>query len=158
MSTTKKRKKAYRPRSADGIKLKMQPWKVSAVMDPLLSILDQLEKHGTIDVAGKDAPVFRDAVDGDWYHSPTAIMGVVEAYEIHERRTGVDLHLDGLRRLAKALQYDMPINGVMTAAARLSLSHIRAATLEMTAGYARDLVKDFQIMEALQEIPVQKDA
>lgn len=152
MTTAKKpRNKAFRPRDPSLIKLKMQPWKVAAVMNPLTAIIDQLEQQGTIDVAGADEPVFKDAVDGDWYHSPTAIMGVVEAYEIHERRTGLSLHLDGLRKLAKLLQYHMPINAKQTAAARESLRHIRAATLEMTAGYALSLVKDFQIMEAIQE-------
>ena len=153
MSTTKKRRKQYRPGRLDGetIKLKMQPWKVAAVINPLTAIIDQLEQHGTIDVAGADQPVFRDAVDGDWYHSPTAIMGVIEAYEIHERRTGLDLQLAGLRKLARALEYQMPINGAMTTAARVTLDNIRQATAEMTAGYARDLIKDFMIMEAIQE-------
>ena len=152
MTTTKRTKKYRGGRPGDGIKLKMQPWKVAAVMNPLTAILDQLEQQGTIDVAGADEPVFRDAVDGDWYHSPTAIMGVVEAYEIHERRQRIDLHLDGLRKLAKALQYHMPINQTQVDAARDSLAHIRAATIEMTAGYARDLIKDFQIMEGLQAV------
>ncbi len=148
-----KRRKAYRPSIGlgDGIKLKMQPWKVQAIMVPLESIIDQLEQQGTIDVCN-DEPVFRDYVDGDWYHTPAAIMGVVEAYEIHEIRSGLNLHLVGLRKLASLLEYKMPINAAQTTAARLSLKHIRAATIEMTAGYARDLIKDFQIKEELQKV------
>ena len=148
----KKRSKGYRPGriAGDTIKLKMQPWKVSAVMNPMIAIVDQLEQHGTIDVAGNGTAIFRDQGDGHWYDSAVAIAGVVEAYEIHERRHGVDLHLDGLRKLGKALEYSMPIDHHQTAAARVSLAHIRAATLEMTAGYARDLIKDFQIKEGLE--------
>lgn len=149
----KKRNKAYKPGriAGDTIKLKMQPWKVKAIMDPLLSIIDQLEQHGTIDVAGIGTAVFKDQGDGHWYDSAVAIAGVVEAFEIHEIRIGQDLHLDGLRKLGKALEYGMPIDHHQTTAARDSLQHIRAASLEMTAGYARDLIKDFQIKEGLQE-------
>lgn len=32
-----------------------------------------------------------------------------------------------------------------------------AATLEMTAGYARDLIKDFQIKEGLEEVSKQSN-
>lgn len=151
MAASKKRSKKYRPRDPETVKLKMLPWKVSAVMDPLMAIIDQLEQQGTIDVAGADEPVFKDAVDGNWYHSPTAIEGVVEAYAIHERRFGLDLHLEGLRRLGKALEYHMPVCQSMTDAARESLRYIRQATLEMTAGYAKQLIKDFQIKEAIEE-------
>ncbi|WP_039788591.1 hypothetical protein [Herbaspirillum huttiense] len=149
----KKRSKAYKPGrlAGDTIKLKMQPWKVKAIMDPLLAIIDQLEQDGTIDVAGNGTAVFKDQGDGHWYDSAVAIGGVVEAFEIHETRIGQDLHLDGLRKLGKALEYGMPIDHHQTAAARESLQHIRAASLEMTAGYARDLIKDFQIKEGLQE-------
>lgn len=152
MAANKKRTKKYRPRDPEAIKLKMQPWKVSAVIDPLAAIIEQLEQQGTIDVAGADEPVFKDAVDGSWYHSPTAIDGVVAAYAIHERRFGLDLHLEGLRRLGKALEYHMPICQSMTDSARESLRHIRLATLEMTAGYAKQLIKDFQIKEAIEEV------
>jgi len=154
MSAQKKRNKAYRPgrMAGDNIKLKMQPWKVKAIMDPLLAIIDQLEQNGTIDVASNGVAIFKDQIDGHWYDSAVAIAGVVEAFEIHERRFGVDLHLDGLRKLGKALQIDMPINEHQTAAARVSLQHIRAASLEMTAGYARDLIKDFQIKEGLEQV------
>src|ERR1700681_5051111 len=99
MSGTKKRNKSYRPRDPDAIKLKMQPWKIAAVMNPLLAIVDQLEHQGDIDVTHKGQAVFKDHNDGVWYDSPAAIRGVVDAYEIHERRTGTVLNLDALRRL-----------------------------------------------------------
>ncbi|QDD62666.1 hypothetical protein EJD96_00170 (plasmid) [Herbaspirillum seropedicae] len=152
MTAQKKRAKAYKPGrlAGENIKLKLQPWKVAALMNPLTSILDQLEQEGTIDVTGqKGVAVFRDHNDGHWYESSVAIAGVVEAFEIHEIRFGLDLHLDGLRKLGKALEYGMPVDAHQTAAARDSLKHIRAATLEMSAGYARDLIQDFQIKEAL---------
>ncbi|WP_211475085.1 hypothetical protein [Collimonas humicola] len=153
MSATKKRSKPYRAKPlGDNIKLKMQPWKVKAVFDPLLAILDQLEQDGTIDTTTRGQAVFRDHNDGVWYDSPVAIMGVVDAYEIHERRTGRLLGLEPLRQLANKLRYAAPVFSADTLAARACLTRMRAETIEMTAGYARDLIKDFQIMEELQKI------
>ncbi|MFJ9451490.1 hypothetical protein [Herbaspirillum sp. NPDC101397] len=150
MAKTKRRNKAYKPRDPESILLRFEPWKVAAVMNPLESIVDQLEHAGTIDVAGDGQAVFKDHCDGVWYDSPVAIMGVVEAYEIHERRTGAVLELDALRRLANKLKYQMMIDQNDTKAARECLARIRATTLNMTAGYANQLIKDFQIMEAME--------
>jgi hypothetical protein len=153
MAATKKRNKPYRAKPlGDNIKLKMQPWKVKAVFDPLIAIIDQLEQDGTIDTTTSGQAVFRDHNDGVWYDSPVAIMGVVDAYEIHERRVGRILHLEPLRQLANKLKYAAPVFAVDTQAARVCLSRMRAETIEMTVGYARDLIKDFQIMEELQRV------
>ena len=152
MAKTKRRNKAYKPRDPESILLRFEPWKVAAVMNPLESIVDQLERDGTIDVADDGQAVFKDHCDGVWYYSPVAILGVVDAYEIHERRAGVQLQLDPLRRLANKLKYQMMIDQNDTAAARGCLERIRAATLNMTAGYAKRLIKDFQIMEAMEGV------
>lgn len=152
MASQKKRNKRYIPKLPDTIKLKMQPWKVRAVMAPLESILDQLENEGTIDVAGSDVAVFKDLTDGHWYDSAAALMGVVEAYEIHEIRSGRQLNMEPMRQLAKKLEYGMPIFDSDTKSVRECLARMKAETLEMTAGYARDLIKDFQIKEELEKV------
>lgn len=152
MGKNRRPHKPYRPKYAEAnIKLKFQPWKVQAVFSPLESILEQLEKDGTIDVAGA-RPVFQDHNDGCWYESSPAIRGVVEAYQIHERRTGRPLNLEPLSQLANKLEYGMPIFEADTKACWECLARMRAETVEMTAAYARDLIKDYQILEAMQEI------
>jgi hypothetical protein len=149
----KPRHKAYRPKLVgENIKLKMQPWKVRAVFQPLEAILDQLEQQGTVDATPAGVAIFRDAVDGHWYESCEAITGVAEAYEIHEIKTGRQLNLVPLRQLANKLKYSMPIFSADTEACRACLSRMRAETIEMTAGYARDLIKDFQIKEQLEKV------
>lgn len=151
MAGAKKRSKPYRARwSPANAKLKTMPWRVSAVFNPMLAIIDQLEEHGTIDVAGSGQPVFK-YTDGDWYDSPAAIMGFVEAYEIHEVRSDRTINLEPLRQLANKLKYSMPIFPSDTAAARDSLARCKAETLEMTAGYADQLVTDFKIKDELQK-------
>ena len=151
-NSTKPRKSHRRGWNAGGVKLRSQPWKVAAVFNPLEAIINQLEREGTIDVAGDGTAIFKDAIDGHWYDSSVAISGCVEAYEIHERRHNRDLQLDPLRQLANMLKYGMPITSTNTAAARACLSRMRAETIEMTSDYAKQLIKDFQIMEELQKV------
>ena len=151
-TSTKPRKAHRRAWNAGGVKLRSQPWKVAAVFNPLEAIINQLEQDGTIDVAGDGTAIFKDSNDGHWYDSSVAIMGCVEAFEIHERRHNRDLQLDPLRQLANMLKYSMPITAANTAAARACLSRMRAETIEMTADYAKQLIKDFQLMEELQKV------
>ena len=148
----KPRNKKYHPKSDDNIKLKMQPWKIKAVFDPLEAIIDQLEQHGTIDATPSGTAIFKDAIDGHWYESHEAIMGVVEAYEIHEIRSGRVIDLLPLRQLAQRLKYDMPIFQADTTACRACFARMKAETMQMTAGYARDLITDFQIKEGLEKL------
>jgi hypothetical protein len=153
MGANKKPRHAYRAKwNSGGTKLRSQPWKIAAVFNPLTAIIDQLEQHGTNDVAADGTAVFKDALDGTWYDSSVAILGTVEAYEIHERRHQRALGLEPLRRLAKMLEYGMPITGTDTATARACLERMRGETVEMTSDYAKQLIKDFQIMEELQKV------
>ena len=148
----KKRNKKYRPSSDDNMKLKTQLYKVHAIFRPLEAILDQLEDQGTIDVAKNGTPIFRDHNDGYWYDTVIALNGVIEGFEIHEIRNNIDLHLEPLRQISKKLKYSMPIFDSETKMARECLFRMRKSTLEMTAGYARELIKDFQIKEELEAL------
>ena len=132
--------------------LKSQPWKMKAVFGPLESILDQLEQNGTVDCATDGAPIFKDQNDGHWYCTVSALNGVIDAYEIHERRHGRLLNLGPLRKLSNKLKYGMPIFEGDTQECRACLQRMRLETMQMTAGYAKQLIKDFQIKEALETI------
>lgn len=148
----KPRNKKYQPKSDDNVKLKMQPWKMQAVFQPLEDILNQLEKNGTVDATTGGTPIFKDAIDGHWYESSEAIMGVVEAYEIHEIRSGCQIGLSSMRQLAHRLKYSMAIFESDTVACRACLQRMKRETMQMTAGYARQLIKDFQIKEQLEKV------
>jgi len=154
MPATKKRNKKYRPKPPGTQLLKTQLWKVKAVFDPLESIIDQLERDGTIDCTPGGTAIFKDSGDGNWYESPIAIMGVVDAYQMHQERRGIDLGMDPLRKLAKKLEYSMPIFEADTKACRESLARMKRETLTMTADYASELIRDFQIKEAFQKAAV----
>ncbi|CAL62420.1 Hypothetical protein HEAR2288 [Herminiimonas arsenicoxydans] len=154
MSATKKRTKKYRPKPAGSQLLKTQLWKVKAVFDPLEAIIDQLEQQGTVDCTTGGTPIFKDTNDGHWYETPIAIMGVVDAYQMHQERKGIDLDLEPLRKLAKKLEYDMPIFEADTKACRECFVRMKRETLTMTADYARQMIVDFQIKEELQKAAV----
>lgn len=152
MSAKAKRNKKYRPKPTGEQLLKTQPWKIAAVFNPLEAILNQLEQYGTIDVEHfTDKPIFRDHNDGKWYETPIAIMGVVDAYQMHQERRGIDLQLDPLRKLAKKLEYGMPIFDTDTKACRECLSRMKRETMTMTANYASSLIVEFQIKEELMK-------
>jgi hypothetical protein len=148
----KVRDKAYRPNASRGtLKLRFTPWRADAVASPLIGIIDQLEHQGTIDVAGGE-PVFKALRSGKWCDSVSGIEGVVEMYEIHQVRAGVDLNLEPLRLLANKLKYSMPIFQPDTAAARACVERIRQATLDMTSDYAVDLLNDFRLKLHLDDV------
>jgi len=151
MTAQKKRNKAYRPKPPGEQLLKTQPWKVAAVFNPLIAILDQLEQDGTIDTATDGQPIFKDHNDGHWYDTAVAVMGVVDAYAMHEARRGINLGLPALRQLANKLSYGMPIFDTDTYACRECLKRMKAETMNMTADYARELIVDFQIKEELMK-------
>lgn len=152
MSVSKKPRKSHRPAwNSGGVLLKSQPWKMQAVFGPLESILDQLERDGTVDIAGNGAPIFKDQNDGHWYCTVSALNGVIDAYEIHERRFSRSLNLEPLRRLSNKLRIGMPIFESDTKDSRACLARMRVETMRMTADYAKQLIKDFQIKEALEK-------
>lgn len=152
MSSKKPRTKKYSPRKAGDVKLKFQPWKIRFVFQPLVNILDQLEQDGTVNTSASGTPMFKDEKDGHWYCTVSALNGVIDAYEIHERRHDRDLGLEPLRILSNKLQYGMPVFESDTESVRACLSRMRQETMQMTADYAKQLIKDFQIKEALENV------
>jgi len=150
----KPRKKRVKFWNSGGVTLKSQPIKMRLVFGPLESIIDQLEREGTVDCATNGTPIFKDDCDGHWYCTVSALNGVIDAYEIHERRHGRSLNLEPLRVLSNKLSYGMPIFESDTTAARACLGRMRAETMQMTSDYAAQLIKDFQIKEALEKVQV----
>ncbi|MFZ6655915.1 hypothetical protein [Undibacterium sp. TJN19] len=152
MASKKREKKKYVPRDSTKCLFKTQPWRLNAVFDPLLAIVHQLERDGTVDVSANGTPMFKDVVDGYWYDSAYAIMGVVDAYEIHEKRAGVTIDLSPLRLIATKLQNDQGITDMDVQQARSCFERMRKAAMSMTLGYAAELIRDTQIQEAADKL------
>lgn len=156
MASKTRPKKAYKPRDPMAVLLKTQPWRIKAVFDPLLAIVEQLEREGTKDVARDGTAIFRDHCDGHWYDSHVALIGVCEAYEIHEKRAGIVINMEPLRRLANKLKYDMPVFASDTQDVRACFARMHQASLSMTVGYARELIRDTQIQEQFAELQIEQ--
>lgn len=152
MRARKSGKGGHRRWSEDNALLKTQPWRIKALFDPLLAIVEQLEIEGTTDIQNDGTAVFKDVVDGYWYESYTAIMGVVDVFEIHEKRAGVMIDLEPLRRLALKLKNDVDILLCDTEDCRACFARMHSASLIMTVGYASELIKDTLIQEKMAEV------
>ena len=148
MPSSKKPRKKMRVRDSDTRTLRTQPWKTFAVFKPLEDILNQLEDLGTVDVIASGAqantPIFKNGCDNEWYETAPALQGVIEFFEIHAQRTGREINLDPLRKLAKKLEVHMPIFAADTAAAREVLNAMHAESNHMSPSYASDIVTTTQ--------------
>lgn len=143
-SKKKPRNKRFTPRDPLTIKLRLLPWRVAAVFNPIEAILLQLETEGTITTSDKDMAMFKDTGDGIWYASADALEGMIEAFDIHRLRAERDYSLDALRRMAVKVRDLAPVFQEDIDAARECLVVLRAEALEMTAGYANNLIQDFK--------------
>lgn len=150
-----KRNKPYCPKwNGDGRKLRCMPWKVASVFGPMEDILDQLEIEGTIDVIDSGTAVFRDYQDGGLFDTVAAFGGVIDAYAIHEIRSGCALDLAPLRQFVKKIQYGMPIFDADTRAVRACLARMKAATVQMTEAYADQLYRDYVTKNEIEKAAI----
>lgn len=123
---------------------------------PVGKLLDrQLEAEGTVDVSTapkmNGMPIYRES-DGTWYSTVHALQGVIEAFEIHASRKGLQLPLEPLRLLAKKLEVSMPIFQQDTKAASSALTVLRQVGNRMTANEADELVNDIKISVEMDKI------
>jgi hypothetical protein len=135
----------------DNVKLRCEPYKVDAVFAPLEAIIKQLETDGTINVSISGCPMFIDHESGEWFDAISGLNGLIDAFEIHERRSGCDLNLAPLKMLSSRLEYGMPLFVNDIQQIKQTITRMREATMEMTAGYARDLIRDFQIKDEIEQ-------
>lgn len=153
MAVSKRPRKPYRPgRASCGVRLRAEPWKVSATFDPVTAILDELEQQGTVNVDEKGRAVVSNAADGQWYTACDSIMGIVDAFEIHQSRCGRAMPLEPLRLLVRKLDAGMPLFDTDTVPARAALATLKAEAMNMRADYARDLANTVSIQDKLQQV------
>lgn len=110
--------------------------KTQIVFAPLESVLDEIERTGTVDVAG-GAPVFQPPGESAWYALAPAIVGVANLFDMWAARHGKTLDVSALTRLAKKLEYAMPIaqsdiddtRATMNVLRRVPMGHQEAVSL-----------------------------
>lgn len=88
--------------------LKCMPWKILFVFQPLETVLNRIEKDGTVDTTGRQI-VFREDMRGGWYDMVDALRGVIEFHEIAKRLHGVPANVEAMKKFANKLEASMPI-------------------------------------------------
>lgn len=151
-SNRKPRNKKHRPIKQGEQLLRTQPWKLQRTFGPLIAILDELERDGTVNVVGADQAVYKDIATGQWVDMVAAIEGTIETFEIHEIRTGEELGLEAMRQLVNKLRYGMLIFESDTQACRVTLARMRAIASNWTISYASALVDIFLTREQLTKV------
>lgn len=125
---------------------------VFAVFDPVYKVLDQLECDGTLDVTSNGMAVYRATTDGKYYSFADGLIGLVEAYEIWERRSGKRLDMQPLKSLAARIKYGTAITHLETESSRQAVDRMRYATMRMTAFEAEEMLRDYNISEELSKV------
>ncbi|WP_353192131.1 hypothetical protein [Pandoraea pnomenusa] len=125
---------------------------MAATFDPVIAIIDELEQQGTVNVDEKGRAIVRNAADGQWYTACDSIMGIVDAFEIHQSRCGRAMPLEPLRLLVRKLDAGMPLFDTDTVPARAALATLKAEAMNMRADYARDLANTVSIQDKLQQV------
>jgi hypothetical protein len=147
-----RKKKVYKPRDRTQLKLRHDPWRLKSTFDPLLAIVDQLEKDGTLTVEvqnGVEQPVFRDLSTGQLSDTAGAMAGFIELFELFETRFNKPLPLDPLRVLYKRIIDGEMIDSTETRAVREAAGVMYTACLDITIAQADELVQDYMLKEAL---------
>lgn len=123
--------------------------KTQQTLAPLESIIDQIERDGTVTVDARGVPVFHCAADGEWYASAPAIAGMADFFDMWAVRHGREFKATALRQLAKRLDVGMPIDTPLMAALHAEIPALRRIGAGLTQDDASDLLRQTQIRAEL---------
>jgi hypothetical protein len=103
--------------------------KVGMVFDPVDAFLNELETTGDIVVADDGTPLMWAPHDGANYPIVPALQSMCDTYTKLAQTHGWPDETDGMRKLAKRLELEMPIFSHDVAAARGTIAWMRQYTL-----------------------------
>lgn len=144
---TKRRHKAYRPCPDRPLPML---FKMQYVLGPLESIIDGIERTGTVDTEAGGTPIFQPYGEKTWCASVPAIIGIVDFFDMWATRHNHPLNLEGLRQLAKRLEYAMPLTQANIDAARAVMTVLRRIAPRLDHDDAQDLLRQTQIKDELE--------
>jgi len=141
----KRRNKPYRPRPV------AVPMIVGAslVFGPLLAVIDQIEREGTITVSRKGTAMFQDG-DGNWYATAPALKGLIDQCEMWCVRHDKTLPLASVRELTRLVEYTMNIPESLMLRLRRDLPVLQGALARADAEDMLDILRQVEIKEALE--------
>lgn len=143
MARSKKPRKMYRPKTTE---LHMM-FKSYAVLEPMMKVIDQLEKNGTIDTVKGNAVIV--AAD-EMYDTHAALGGLIHHFEIFELRYQVHLPLEPFREFHRGLPYQMPVTESLLKRMKDSIAPLQRFLAWQTSEEAADIVKTVQVAAELE--------
>ncbi|MDX3986889.1 MAG: hypothetical protein QHC88_16700 [Achromobacter sp.] len=123
--------------------------KTQQTLAPLESIIDQIERDGTVTVDARNVPIFHCVADGEWYASAPAIAGMADFFDMWAVRHGHAFKAAALRQLANRLEAGMPIDGPLMAALNREIPNLRRIGASLDQADASDLLRQTQIRAEL---------
>ena len=127
--------------------------KTQQTLAPLESIIDQIQRDGTVTVDPRGVPVFHCVADGEWYASAPAIAGMADFFDMWATRHGREFKAVALRQLAKRLEVGMPIDGPLMAALQAEIPALRRIGAGLTQDDATDLLQQTRILAEMEARP-----
>lgn len=131
--------------------LRTQPWKITAVFDPIERVLHRLESDGTVEAQGAQI-VFREECRGNWYDLPVALHGVIEFHKLAESRYNLPVDVAAMEKFANKLRLGSPIFEQDLADVRTCIASCKRQALQLRVSQAADIVKTVQISVELERL------
>lgn len=135
-----RRNKPYRPRA------KHAPLIVGAqmVFAPVLAIVEQLDRDGTLTTTASGVPIFQ-AGDGKWYETATALDGVIEHAEMWAARHGRAVPVESLKQFVRFVRFSMNIPATLMEQLRTDLPALQGIIARGNPNDMVDLLRQVQI-------------
>lgn len=136
----KKRNKPYRPKPVNAPMIVCS----QMVFWPLYSVIDQIEREGTVTTDQRGRPILQDG-DGTWYDTVGAMAGLIDHCEMWSTRTGRELPLDAMRTFCKRLDYVMPIDAALLAEVKKDVAFLQRVMGVADGEAMLDIMRQVQI-------------
>lgn len=122
--------------------------KAQYTLEPLETLLDQIERCGTVDTAQGEA-IFPNHADGVWYPAAGAVAGMADFFEMWATRHGKPLNVSALRQLAARLENGMPVDQPLADRLRTLFPVLRRVGATLDPHDAEDLIRQTLIKNEL---------
>lgn len=114
--------------------------KAQYTLEPLETLLDQIERHETVDAVQGDA-VFPSHADGVWYPAVGAVAGMADFFDMWAIRHSKPMNVTALRQLANRLENGMPIEQPLADRLRALFPLLRRVGASLDRDDAEDLIR-----------------
>ncbi|MDQ2150092.1 hypothetical protein RBI22_15340 [Alcaligenaceae bacterium C4P045] len=124
--------------------------KADTALRPLEEVIDQIERHGTVDVSERGAPVFKPPGECQWMDIAPAIAGLADTFEIYASRHGREINVRPLRVLCAALESGADVTQTNLTELHTLMPRLRAISARFGQKEAVDLVRVTEIKAELE--------